>query len=87
MFLFFRKNVKHTTKIIKQFQKPTTNQQHICNKINNQCHCIIKNKLGVRKCHNKGIHSIENDDKPIKLCGIHYNQYNKKGITGLNLLK
>ena len=73
----------------KECNKPCTDDycSSKCNKINNQCHCIIKNKLGVRKCHNKGIHSIENDDKPIKLCGIHYNQYNKKGITGLNLLK
>ena len=58
-----------------------------CKKINNQCHCIIKNKLGVRKCYNKGTHTIQDKYTTIKLCGIHYNQYNKKGITGLNLLK
>jgi hypothetical protein len=58
-----------------------------CNKLYNQCRCLIKSKLGSRRCHNKGLLIIENEDSIIKLCGIHYNQYNKKGITGLNLLK
>ena len=58
-----------------------------CKKINNQCQCLIKSKLEPRRCHNKGILLIENEDSIVKLCGIHYNQYNKKGITGLNLLK
>ena len=58
-----------------------------CKKINNQCQCLIKSKIEPRRCYNKGILLIENEDSIVKLCGIHYNQYNKKGITGLNLLK
>ena len=61
-----------------------------CEKINNKCVCLIKPKykgLDIRQCHNKCIQIIQNGDEPIKLCGIHYNQYTKKGISALNLLK
>tara|TARA_B100001758_G_scaffold171495_2_gene148428 strand:+ start:32315 stop:32884 length:570 start_codon:yes stop_codon:yes gene_type:complete len=59
----------------------------IHDKMYNRCHCIIKkknNKTEVR-CHNKGNYMIEGDN--IKLCGIHHNQYQKHGISKLNLFK
>jgi len=61
-----------------------------CERINNKCSCLIKPKnkeLVIRQCYNKCIQIIQNGDETIKMCGIHYNQYNKKGISALNLLK
>ncbi len=58
-----------------------------CERIYNKCSCMVQTKLCTRRCHNKYKNMIESDGNTIKLCGIHYNQYNKKGITGLNLLK
>jgi len=77
------------TKKCKKCNKPCIDDycSNECKKIIDQCNCLIKRKSGVGRCYNKGILIIENEDSIVKLCGIHYNQYNKKGITGLNLLK
>ncbi len=55
----------------------------------NKCHCMIMHKKTKtsRQCHNRGIFIIKEDDRNIKICGIHHNQYKQSGITKLNLFK
>tara|TARA_B100001059_G_C17838349_1_gene589917 strand:+ start:6686 stop:7258 length:573 start_codon:yes stop_codon:yes gene_type:complete len=55
----------------------------------NKCNCMVihKKTKTSRQCNNKGIFTIKEGDRDIKVCGIHHNQYNQKGISKLNLFK
>ena len=50
----------------------------------NKCMCLTKK--GTR-CNNTGKTTIMNEGKEIKLCAIHFKQYNKKGISQIKVFK
>lgn len=50
----------------------------------NKCMCLTKKGS---RCNNKGKTSVMIKNKEIKLCAIHFKQYNEKGISQIKVFK